>query len=149
MKIKNFLSLSFLLGITTMQLSAQIPDHSGGILVFDTFIVTLRPGFTMDQYVDFLKTKFVSEYDKNFPGSKLTIVSPDFWMKKNQYSFFYNFESIKEWYKYYPNGTEMSTEAKAAWEIMKSVKQEESKYILDSRRVENEWEQWMDELIVK
>jgi hypothetical protein len=148
MKIKNFLSLSLVLGIT-MPLSAQIPDHSGGILVFDTFIVTLRPGVTMDQYVDFLKTKFVSEYDKNFPGSKLTIVSPVSWMKKNQYSFFYNFKSTKEWYKYYPNGTEMSAEAKAAWEKMKSVKQEESKYILDSRRVENDLEQWMDELIVK
>jgi cytochrome c556 len=43
----------------------------------------------------------------------------------------------------------MSAEAKAAWEKMKSVKQEESKYILDSRRVENDLEQWMDELIVK
>jgi cytochrome c556 len=76
-------------------------------------------------------------------------VSPVSWMKKNQYSFFYNFKSTKEWYKYYPNGTEMSAEAKAAWEKMKSVKQEESKYILDSRRVENDLEQWMDELIVK
>jgi hypothetical protein len=149
MKTKTFLSLSFLLGITTMQLSAQTSDHIGGILVFDTYIVTLRPGVTMDQYVDFLKTKYVSEYDKNFPGSRLTIVSPDFWMKKNQYSFFFNFESNKEYYKYYPNGTEMSAECKAAWEKMKSVKQEESKYILDSKRVETKWEKWMDELIVK
>ena len=149
MKIKIFLSLSILLVITTMQLTAQIADQNGGILVFDSFMVTLRPGVTMDQYLDFLKTKYVSEYDKNFPGSSVKIVSPDIWMKKNQYSFFYNFESTKEWYKYYPNGKEMSAECKAAWEKMNSVKQEESKYILDSKRVDTEWERWFDEIIVK
>ena len=149
MKTKIFLCLSILLGITTMQLTSQIADQNGGILVFDSFIVTLRPGVTMDQYLDFLKTKYVSEYDKNFPGSSLKIVSPDIWMKKNQYSFFYNFESTKEWYRYYPNGKEMSAECKAAWEKMKSVKQEESKYILDSKRVDTEWERWFDEIIVK
>jgi len=148
-KTKIFLSLSILLGITTMQLSAQIADQNGGILVLDSFIVTLLPGVTMDQYLDFLKTKYVSEYDKNFPGSSLIIVSPDIWKKKNQYSFFYNFESTKEWYKYYPDGKEMSAECKAAWEKMKSVKQEESKYILDSKRVDTEWERWFDEIIVK
>ena len=149
MKIKIFLSLSILLAITTMQLTAQITDQNGGILVFDSYMVTLRPGVTMDQYLDFLKTKYVSEYDKNFPGSSVKIVSPDMWLKKNQYSFFYNFESTKGWYKYYPNGKEMSAECKAAWEKMKSVKQEESKYILDSKRVDTEWERWFDEIIVK
>ena len=149
MKIKILLSLSIILVITTMQLTAQIADQNGGILVFDSYMVTLRPGVTMDQYLDFLKTKYVSEYDKNFPGSSVKIVSPDIWMKKNQYSFFYNFESTKEWYKYYPNGKEMSAECKAAWEKMKSVKQEESKYILDSKRVDTEWERWFDEIIVK
>ena len=145
MKTKNFLSLSILLGISAMQLTAQIADQNGGILVFDSFIVTLRPDVTMNQYLDFLKTKYVSEYDKNFPGSSVIIVSPDIWMKKNQYSFFYNFESTKEWYKYYPNGKEISAECKSAWEKMKSVKQEESKYILDSKRVEVEWETWMED----
>ena len=149
MKIKILLSLSIILVITTMQLTAQIADQNGGILVFDSYMVTLRPGVTMDQYLDFLKTKYVSEYDNNFPGSSVKIVSPDIWMKKNQYSFFYNFESTKEWYKYYPNGKEMSAECKAAWEKMKSVKQEESKYILDSKRVDTEWERWFDEIIVK
>lgn len=145
MKTKAFLLLCLIIGIGMTQLSAQKSDK----VVFDTYIVTLRPGATMDQYVDFLKTNYVSEYDKNFPGSRLTIGSPDSWMKKNQYSFFYTYESNKEYYKYYPNGTEMSAECKAAWEKMKSVKQEESKYILDSKRVETELEKWMDEVIVK
>jgi hypothetical protein len=140
MKIKAFLSLSLLFSITTVQLSAQTSDQQGGTLI-DTYIVTLCPGVTMNQYVDFLKTKYVSEYVKNFPGSKIAIVSPDFWMKKNQCSIL---TTIKDLDKYFTIRTEWSAETKTAWEKMNPVKQEEGKYILDKRRVENEWEQWMD-----
>lgn len=144
MKTKVFLLFCFSIGIGITQISAQ-----GGVM-FDTFIVTLRPGVTMDQYLDFLKTRYVSEYNKNFPGSKLKLGSPDSWRKKNQYSFFYTFESDKEHHKYYiNNGKDMTDECKAAWEKMESVKQEVSKYILDSKRVESEWEMWMDEVIIK
>jgi hypothetical protein len=145
MKTKIFLFLSFLFGITTIQLSAQKSDQNRKNVVFDSYIVTLRPGVTMDQYVDFLKTKVVSEYDKNFPGSKMTIGCPDSWREKNQYCFLYSFDSAKEFNKYITNGTEMSDEVKAATARMESVKQEESKYILDSKRVEVEWETWMED----
>lgn len=145
MKTKIFLFLSFLFGIATMQLFAQKLDQNRKNVVIDSYVVTLRPGVTMDQYVDFLKTKFVSEYDKNFPGSKMTIGSPDYWRKKNQYCFLYSFDSEKEFNKYITKGTEMSAECKAAWEKMKSVKQEGSKYILDKERVEVDWETWMDD----
>jgi hypothetical protein len=43
----------------------------------------------------------------------------------------------------------MSAEAKANWEKVELVKQEGSKFILDSKRVEIEWEKWMGELIDK
>ena len=66
-----------------------------------------------------------------------------------QYGFFIYFEKPQVYDKYYPNGTEMSAEAKANWEKVKLAKQEESKFILDSKRVETEWEKWMDEVIVK
>ena len=82
MKTKIFLFLSFLFGITSMQLSAQKLDQNRKNVVIDSYVVTLRPGVTMDQYVDFLKTKVVSEYDKNFPGSKMTIGCPDSWRRK-------------------------------------------------------------------
>jgi hypothetical protein len=144
MKTKTFLLMWLFIGTGMTQLSAQ---EEG--VIFDTFIVTLRPGVTMDQYLDFLKTRYVSEYNKNFPGSKLTIGSPDSWRKKNQYSFFYTFESNKEYNKYYTNGLERSDICKAAWQKMESVNQEVNKYISDSKRVETEWEKWMDELIVK
>ena len=149
MKTKIFLFLLFLFGMTTMQLSAQKLDQNCKNVVFDSYLVTLRPGVKMDQYMDFLKTKVVSEYDKNFPGSKMTIGCPDSWREKNQYCFLYSFDSVKEFNKYITIGTEMSNEVKAATARMEAVKQEESKYILDSKRVETEWEKWMDEVIVK
>ena len=146
MKTKIFLFLSFLFGITTMQLSAQKLDQNRKNVVFDTYVVTLRPGVTMDQYVDFLKTKVVPEYDKNFPGSKMTIGCPDSWRKKNQYCFLYSFDSEKEFNKYIRNGTEMSDEHKAAWEkTRQSIEEEGNKYILDKERVDVEWEAWMED----
>ena len=145
MKIKAFLSLSLLFSITVMQLSARTSDQQGGIII-DTYIVTLCPGVTMNQYVDFLKTKYVSEYVKNFRGSKIAIVSPDFWMKKNQCCILIAIEDLD---KYFTNGREWSAETKAAWEKMNPVKQEEGKYILDKKPVENEWEQWMDTVSYK
>jgi len=129
-----------------MQLSAQKSDQNRKNVVIDSYIVTLRPGVTMDQYVDFLKTKVVSEYDKNFPGSKMTIGCPDSWRKKNQYCFLYSFDSEKEFNKYIRNGTEMSDERKAAWEkTRQSIEEEGSKYILDKEKVDVEWEKWMED----
>jgi len=145
MKRKAFLLLCLLFGIGMTQLTAQKLDQNRKNVVFDSYIVTLRPGVTMDQYVDFLKTKVVSEYDKNFPGSKMTIGCPNPWREKNQFCFLYSFDSVKEFNKYITNGTEMSDEVKAATARMESVRQEESKYILDSKRVEVEWETWMED----
>jgi len=149
MKTKAFLLLYLFIGIGMVQLTAQKSNYKSGKVVFESYMVTLRPDFTMDQYLDFLKTKYVPEYDKYFPGSKMIIASPDSWKKENQYAFFIYFESPQEYDKYYPNGTEMSDESKANWEKVKLAKQEESKFILDSKRVEIEWEKWMDEIIVK
>lgn len=145
MKRKAFLLLCLFIGIGMTQLTAQKLDQNRKNVVFDSYVVTLRPGVSMDQYVDFLKTKVVPEYDKNFPGSKMTIGCPDSWREKNQYCFLYSFDSVKEFNKYITIGTEMSDEVKAATARMESVRQEGSKYILDRRRVEVEWEAWMED----
>jgi len=149
MKTKAFLLLCLFIGIGMTQLSAQKSNYESGAVVFDSYIVTLRPDITMDQYLDFLKTKYVPEYDKYFPGSKMIIASPDSWKKENQYGFFIYFEKPQVYDKYYPNKSGMSAEAKANWEKVELAKQEGSKFILNSKRVEIEWEKWMEELIDK
>jgi hypothetical protein len=79
----------------------------------------------------------------------MIIASPDSWKKVNQYAFFIYFEKPQVYDKYYPNKSGMSAEAKANWEKVELVKQEGSKFILDSKRVEIEWEKWMEEINVK
>ena len=146
MKRKAFLLLCLLIGIGMTQLTAQKLDQNRKNVVFDSYIVTLRSGVTMDQYVDFLKTKVVPEYDKNFPGSKMTIGCPDSWREKNQYCFLYSFDSEKELDKYITNGTGLSDERRAAWEkTRQSLEEEGGKYILDRRKVEVGWETWMED----
>ena len=146
MKRKEFLLLCLLIGIGMTQLTAQKSDQNRKNVVIDSYIVTLRSGVTMDQYVDFLKTKVVPEYDKNFPGSKMTIGCPDSWREKNQYCFLYSFDSEKEFDKYITNGTGLSDERRAAWEkTRQSLEEEGGKYILDRRKVEVGWETWMED----
>lgn len=147
MKTKAFLLLWFFIGLTP--LSSKESGGKGNFIVYNTYVVTLRPGITMGQYLDFLRTKYIPEYDKNFPGSSLTISSPDFWMVKNQYALFFMFDSEKEYHGYYPKEKEMSSECKAGWEKMKSVEKEAYKYISDKKRVDTEWGTWADEVIVK
>jgi len=146
MKRKAFLLLCLLIGIGMTQLTAQKLDQNRKNVAIDSYVVTLRPGATMDQYVDFLKTKVVPEYNKNFPGSKMTIGCPDSWKEKNQYCFLYSFDSEKEFDKYIRNGTGMSDERRAAWEkTRQSIEEEGNKYILDKKRVDVEWEAWMED----
>jgi hypothetical protein len=146
MKRKNFLLLCLFIGIGMTQLTAQKSDQNRKNVVIDSYIVTLRSGVTMDQYVDFLKTKVVHEYDKNFPGSKMTIGCPDSWREKNQYCFLYSFDSEKEFDKYITNGTGLSDERRVAWEkTRQSLEEEGGKYILDRRKVEVGWETWMED----
>jgi hypothetical protein len=103
----------------------------------------------MNQYVDFLINKYVPEYGKNFPGSKMIVVRGDRGEKKNQYATMYYYESLKVRDKYYPNETDLSNEAIAAWEKMKSISEEESKYILESTRVYTDWVIMLNEAVLK
>jgi len=76
----------------------------------------------------------------------MTIGCPDSWKEKNQYCFLYSFDSEKEFDKYIRNGTGMSDERRAAWEkTRQSIEEEGNKYILDKKRVDVEWEAWMED----
>jgi hypothetical protein len=92
---------------------------------------------------------YLSEYNKNVPGSRMTVFSSDYWDGKNQYFATFYFESLKVRDKYYPNATGLSDKAKASWEKMKPLSLEESKYVLESRRVKTEWMLCLNEINAK
>jgi beta-lactamase regulating signal transducer with metallopeptidase domain len=102
-------------------------------IMFDTWKVNLRPGITMGQYLDFLKTKMAPEYDKNTPDSKMFIACRGSWFDRNIYAMCYYFKSWKVYYRIHPNATGMSTEHQA---VMDRLIQENSKYVLGMERVD-------------
>ncbi len=73
MKTKPLLYIYLLLGATTIQLSAQTLDHNAIVRMdnTNTYIITLQPGVTLNQYIDFMINRYIPEYDKNFPGSRI------------------------------------------------------------------------------
>ena len=45
--------------------------QKGSFIGLHTFSITLNSGVTLDQYNDFVKNKFIPEFEKNFPGIKV------------------------------------------------------------------------------
>lgn len=138
MKTKTFLLLCLFLGIGMTQLSAQTLKK-GAVISVSTYKITLQPGVTMNQYEDFMINKYLPEYEKNFPDSKMYILTGDRGEKKDQMGIMWYFVSVKVRDKYYPNETDLSTEAMAAWERMNPIITEESKYVSESIRVYTDW----------
>jgi len=48
--------------------------QKGNVLGLRIDTIVLKPGVTMDQYVDFLVNRFAPEYEKAFPGAKVYIM---------------------------------------------------------------------------
>lgn len=109
------------------------------VIAVSTYAVTLQPGITMEQYVDFLMKKYIPEYEKNFPGSKMYILRGDRGEKKDQIGFMWYFESLKTRDKYYPNEFDFSDAAQLAWGRMDAISEEESKYAVNSSRIYTDW----------
>jgi len=83
MKTKTLLLLCLLFGFSLTHLSAQTLKK-GAVIAVSTYKITLQPGVTMNQYEDFLINKYLPEYEKNFPDSKMYILTGDRGEKKNQ-----------------------------------------------------------------
>ena len=109
------------------------------VIAVSTYTVTLQPGITIEQYVDFLMKKYIPEYEKNFPGSKMYILRGDRGEKKDQIGFMWYFESLKVRDKYYPNESDFSDAAQLAWGRMDTISEEESKYVVNSSRIYTDW----------
>ena len=109
------------------------------VIAVSTYTVTLQPGITIEQYVDFLMKKYIPEYEKNFPGSKMYILRGDRGEKKDQIGFMWYFESVKVRDKYYPTEFDFSDAAQLAWGRMDALSEEESKYAVMSSRIFTDW----------
>jgi len=149
MKTKGFFLLFLLSGIGLTQLPAQNSDQNSPAVASHTITITLQPGVSFNQYFDFMINKYIPEYEKNFPGSKMEASKNFRTDKENQYFVHVIFESLKARDKFYLHESGTSNKARLAWGKMDSITSEGSKYIWDSIRINNDWVIALDEVAVR
>ena len=140
MKTKTFLLLFLLLGFFITQLSAQTLKK-GAVIAVSSYTFTLNPDVTMNQFMDFYINKHIPEYEKNYPGIKIFLLSGSRGEKKNQIGSLEYFESQAVRDKYFPveDGTTMTDAVKAAEEKLKPINDETMKFVSDAKRVYTDW----------
>ena len=96
-----------LLIITVLLLLAGIAFgqtlKKGSLLKVHHMTITLKPGVTMDQYLDFTINTLIPEFEKNFPGVEAYIMqggSGDF-TNDTDYASLYYIESAEVFSKYF------------------------------------------------
>ena len=92
--------------------------QKGSIVGVHTSIVTLNPGVTLDQYLDYFTNKFIPELEKHFPGVKLFLVKGLNREVEGEYGKIFIVESKKVYNKYW-NDDGSNTDVTAA--IVKNV----------------------------
>jgi hypothetical protein len=111
-----------LLVITAFLLFAGIAfgqTIKGGVVlgVHDVTVV-LEPDVTMNQYLDFVKTKVIPEFEKNFSGVKVFILKGTRGESEHGIGLVYWVESEELRDKYWPKDGETGEEATQALERM-------------------------------
>jgi hypothetical protein len=140
MKTRAFLLIFLFLGFSFTQIFAQTLKK-GVVIAVSSYTFTLNPDVTMNQFLDFYINKYIPEFEKNYPGIKIFLLSGNRGEKKNQIGALEYFESQAVRDKYFPveDGTTMTDAVKAAEEKMKAINEESMKYVVDSKRVYTDW----------
>lgn len=94
--------------------------------------VTLNHGYTMDQYLTFLKEKYVPEFEKNWPGIKLYFLLGKRGQSENNLGVLYVLESDAVRNKYWSAEGQLSEVGMAANAKMKALDEENNKYVKPS-----------------
>jgi hypothetical protein len=96
----------------------------GTVLAIHNITVTLAPGVTMDQYMEFLSDKFLPEAEKNFDGWKGFLVKSDRGENINSIAVVYYIESLEARDKYFKSDGTMNDVGNAAVEKMSPIMEE-------------------------
>jgi len=93
----------------------------GTVLCPHVSTITLNQGVTMDQYVDFCKSKLIPAYEKNFPGIRCYLAKGIKGEYIDTYSMIVFWKSKAEMEKYFKQDGSTTETGKAAMDKMKPV----------------------------
>lgn len=116
--------------------------EEGSVVVVNTYTFALNPDVTMNQWINFYKTRYIPEMEKAYPGVREYIIWGDRGEKKNQFGTIMVFESVAVRDKYYPveDADTPSEAARLSEERLKAINEEAGKYVLSgSKRVYTDW----------
>jgi len=112
----------------------------GNILGLHVYTITLNPGVTVDQYLDFFKTKYLPAFEKNFPGGTIYMIKgvKGECLNCDGYIMAWKTKAIME--KYYNQDGSATEITKAANAKLKPLSDEMSKLMKMSGNKYTSWE---------
>jgi hypothetical protein len=75
--------------------------QKGNLIGTHVLTVTLKPGVTIEKYMDFYKTKLIPEWEKNDPNMKVYLIKGIRGENKDSFGVIVIFKSSKDRDKYY------------------------------------------------
>jgi len=118
--------LIFTAAITLLSLGISFGQslQKGNVLGLHVITVTLKPGVTMEQYIDFYLEKYMPEAEKNFPGIKGYIIKGVRGENENKFGIVFSFKSVEVRDKYFPEPDKMSELANAGFQKLQPLTDE-------------------------
>jgi len=101
--------------------------QKGNVLGLHVITVTLKPGVTMDQYIDFFTNKYMPEMEKDFPETKGYIVKGVRGENENKFGMIFSFKSLEIRDKYFPTPDEFSDLANVGFQKLQPLTDELNK----------------------
>ncbi|MCX6302034.1 MAG: hypothetical protein NTW82_07595 [Bacteroidia bacterium] len=138
MKTKTLLLLCLLLVFSVTRLSAQTLKK-GAVCGIHTFTLNINPDATLNQVIDLFLNKYIPEVEKNFPGTKVYLLSGDRGENINKLALMTVFESVAVRDKYYPGSDKTSPESDAANEKVVAAIGDVSNILLSYTTIYTDW----------
>jgi len=101
--------------------------QKGNLLGHHVMTINLDPDVTMNQLIDFYVTKYIPEFEKNFPGVKLYLAKGIRGENENNYASISLFESVEDRDKYYNEDGTPTELGNSAWEKLQPIIEKGSK----------------------
>ncbi len=125
-------SLPRYLAEQSIQKGSLLGIHSGGT-------ITLKPGVTLEQFNEFILTKYLPASDKAFPGTKSFLIKAIRGEKEGSFGTMVIFNSEQERNKYYNNDGSANEEGKAAQQRMQDALDEFGKLVATYKGKYTDW----------